>query len=516
MPTPPIRVTDANDAPIRGDGDYVLYWMTAHRRLAWNHALDHAIESARGLGKPLLIFEPLRVHYRWASDRLHRFVIEGMRDHAARLAGHAIGYYPYVEPLPGQGSPLLMTLAKRACLVIGDEYPCFFLPTMIATVKGRLPVRLRLVDASTVIPLRSADRTFTVAHSYRRWMQKRILDDLLDEPHHEPLRGAKLPRFEGVDPKVLKRWPAAELDRLLAPGGLESIPIDHQVTPCESLPGGDTEGSRRLKRFLEDGVGRYGDDRNHPDARATSGLSPYLHFGHISAHQILAGLLDREGWTPDQAAPPNGKNLGFWRTSEPAEAFIDQLLTWRELGFNMTHRHPDDYDRWESLPDWARKTLDKHRRDPRPALYTHEQFERAETHDEIWNAAQRELVTTGAMHNYLRMLWGKMILNWSESPEEALRIMIDLNNKYALDGRDPNSYSGIMWTLGRYDRPWGPLRPVFGSIRYMTSDSTRRKLKLKGYLAKFGPSQPLLPGLSEGTAIPQGSGLKGRGTKGKA
>lgn len=488
MPIPATRLSDANSAPIHGDGDYVLYWMIAHRRLRWNFALDHALDQAKRLGKPLLIFEPLRIHYRWASDRLHRFIIEGMRDHAAELAGQPIGYYPYVEPRAGAGSPLLATLAKRACLVVSDEYPCFFLPTMIDAVKDRLAVRLQIVDSSTVMPLREADRTFTVAHSYRRWMQKRILDVLPDAPRSKPLSGTKLPPFPGVDPKILKRWPAADLDGLLAPGGLASLPIDHAVTPCPETPGGSVEASQRLKRFLEQGLPAYGDDRNHTDRRATSGLSPHLHFGHISAHEVLAGVLDREGWTPNLASPANGKNLGFWNTSEPAEGFIDQLLTWRELGFNMTHRNPQDYDRYETLPDWALRTLDQHRRDPRPAIYTPEQFERAETHDELWNAAQRELVTTGVMHNYLRMLWGKMILHWSESPERALAVMIDLNNKYGLDGRDPNSYSGIFWTLGRYDRAWGPTRPVFGNIRYMTSDSTRKKLKLKNYLLKFaGP-----------------------------
>lgn len=492
MPIPAIRLTDANQAPIRGEGDYVLYWMVAHRRLAWNFALDHAIDEAKRLGKPLLIFEPLRVRYRWASDRLHRFVIEGMRDHAAALRNHPIGYFPYVEPqagAAGSAGGLLAALAKRACLVVSDEYPCFFLPHLIASVKDRLSTRLRIVDSSTVIPLRVADRTFTVAHSYRRWMQKQILDWLPETPRPKPLASCRLPPFSGLDPKLARRWPPADLDRLLAPGGLDSIPIDHGVAPCPDSPGGDAEASRRLGKFLKGGLDRYGDDRNHPDCRATSGLSPYLHFGHLAAHQVVSELLEREGWTPDQASPANGKNHGFWNTSEPAEAFLDQVLTWRELGFNLCHRQPDDYDRYESLPDWAIKTLDQHLRDPRPAIYEHDQFERAETHDEIWNAAQRELVATGAMHNYLRMLWGKLILHWSRTPREALEVMVDLNNKYALDGRDPNSYSGIFWTLGRYDRPWGPTRPVFGNVRYMTSDSTRRKLKLKGYLNQFGPRE---------------------------
>ena len=157
------------------------------------------------------------------------------------------------------------------------------------------------------------------------------------------------------------------------------------------------------------------------------------------------------------------------------------------MGFNLSFREPKTYDKFESLPSWAQMTLNEHVTDMRPAIYTPEQFELAETHDELWNAAQRELVQTGVMHNYMRMLWGKKILHWTPDPREALRIMIHLNNKYALDGRAPNSYSGIFWVLGRYDRAWGPKRPVFGSVRYMTSDSARRKLRLKAYLARFGP-----------------------------
>ncbi len=486
MPIPSLRINHANAVPENPNGDYVLYWMIASRRLQWNFALDHAIDRAKQLGKPLLIFEPLRTRYRWASDRIHRFVIEGMRDQANLLSKHDIGYYPYVEPVPGQGTPLLHQLAKKACAVISDEFPCFFLPQMIDAVKDRLPVRLTVVDSNGVMPLRLPDRTFTVAHSYRRWMQKQILDALLDRPRANPLARIKLPRFEGVESKILTRWPMANFRQLLDGDGLSRIPIDHRVRPSDDLPGGSVEAQKRLQLFLDQRLSVYGDARNHPDEHATSGLSPYLHFGHISAHDIVDRVLDQESWTPNKASIANGKNSGFWNTSETAEAFLDQILTWRELGFNLAHRQPDSYDQYESLPDWALKTLDAHAKDPRPVVYSLEQFENAVTHDPLWNAAQRELVSTGSMHNYLRMLWGKKILHWTSSPQEALRILIELNNKYALDGRDPNSYSGIFWTLGRYDRAWGPTRPIFGNVRYMTSDSTMKKLKLKSYLTKFG------------------------------
>jgi deoxyribodipyrimidine photo-lyase len=479
------RVQIANDYPIRPDGQYVLYWMIAFRRTTWNFALQHAVDYSKKLGKPLVIFEPLRIRYAWASDRMHRFVIEGMRDNAEALANKPVTYYPYVEPTAGAGTPLLNEFAKRAAVVVTDNYPCFFLPRMIDAVKGKLEARLELVDSNSVIPLSIADRTFTVAHSYRRWMQKNVLDALCEPPKADPLARAKLPVLDKLPRSITTRWPAANLGRLLDQGGIEKLPIDHQVQRCEQTPGGQFEAAKRLSKFVDRMLPSYNEDRNHPDEQATTGLSPHLHFGHISSHEIVSRVLEREHWSPDKLSKPNGKNSGFWNISESGEAFLDQMLTWREIGFNMAFRHPDDYDNFESLPGWALATLREHAKDKRPAVYSLEQFDRAATHDELWNAAQRQLVLTGVMHNYLRMLWGKKILHWTPTPQEALRIMIELNNRYGLDGRDPNSYSGIFWVLGRYDRAWGPKRPVFGSVRYMTSDSTRKKLRLKQYLHRF-------------------------------
>lgn len=487
MSIPEIRLHAANEVPLRPEADYVLYWMIAFRRTSDNFALEHAVDRARRYDKPLVIFEPLRARYRWASDRLHRFVIEGMRANASALRDRNVTYYPYVEPEPGVGTPLLHRLAKRACTVVTDEFPCFFLPHMIDAVKDRLPARLELVDSNGVVPLRAPNRTFTVAHSYRRWIQKQIPDLLTEMPRHHPLMGPALRELDRLPTEITKRWPAADLDDLLDGDGIARLPIDHAVRPCPETPGGSDEAERRLDRFVGSTLDRYDSDRNHPDESATSGLSPYLHFGHIAAQEVVQRILDREDWTPERLGKVNGKNHGFWNVSPPAEAFLDQILTWREIGFNQSHRNPDSYDKLESLPEWARNTLREHADDPRPHTYTLDQFEQAETHDEIWNAAQRQLARDGVMHNYLRMLWGKKILHWTRSPEEALRVMIELNNKYGLDGRDPNSYCGILWVLGRTDRAWGPKRAVFGSVRYMTSDSTRKKVRLQNYLRRNRP-----------------------------
>ena len=488
MPIPAIRHQHANDHPVREDGDYVLYWMTAFRRANHNFALQHAVDRARQFGKPLLVFEPLRLRYQWASDRLHRFVIEGMRDNQRAFKNRPVTYFPYIETRHGSG-PVLHELAAKACTVVTDEYPCFFHPHMVRAVKNRLPSRLELVDSNGVIPLRLPERTFTVAHSYRRWMQKNILDSLMELPLADPLMRIRLPRLGSLPEQIRHRWPPADLDHFLDRGGIPELPIDHAVLPSKQVVGVSQEAGHRLDRFLDQRLSDYGNDRNHPNEQVTTGLSAHLHFGHISAHEIILKLLDQENWTPGQVSAVNGKNHGFWNTSASAEALLDQVLTWREMGFNLTFRQPDRYDKFESLPDWALKTLVKHQNDERPFVYSLEEFESARTADPLWNAAQREMVQTGVMHNYMRMLWGKKILHWTESPQQALAIMIELNNKYGLDGRDPNSYSGIFWVLGRYDRAWGPQRPIFGSVRYMTSQSASRKLRLKKYVEHFGPNR---------------------------
>ncbi len=281
-------------------------------------------------------------------------------------------------------------------------------------------------------------------------------------------------------------WPS-QAQRLLEGGVVELgvLPIDHTVAPTK-LRGGSAAAGNVLATFLDSRLDAYTEDRNRPEETASSGLSPYLHFGHISSHEVFLEVMGRQRWTPDDVvAPANGRRAGWWGVNENAEAFLDQVITWRELGFNVCSRRAD-HDRWESLPDWAQRTLTEHVLDPREHTYSLEEFAAAATHDPLWNAAQTQLVREGTIHNYLRMLWGKKILEWTSEPREALEVMIELNNRYALDGRDPNSYTGIFWVLGRHDRPWGPERPIFGKIRYMSSANTARKYRVKAYLNTYG------------------------------
>lgn len=483
MAVPQVRVRQVNEAPVRPSGRYVLYWMIAARRASHSFSLDRALEHARALGRPLLVFEPVRVGYRWASRRVHRYVIEGMADNAAACAAAGVRYLPYVEPEAGAGSGLLEALAEDAALVVTDDFPCFFLPRMVAAAGEALRVRLEAVDSNGLYPLAEPDRDFTVAHSFRRHLQKTLRPHLHTWPAAAPLEGYDLGAAE-VPEGVSARWPAADLDALLA-GGLDALPIDSLAPVAER--GGAEAARARLRVFLADGLPRYADGRNDPTDDVSSRLSAWLHFGHLGVHEVLRALFDRDEWTLDRlAAKPNGKREGWWGCSPEVEAFLDELITWRELGYAFCYRNPHTYDRYDSLPDWALQTLDEHRGDRREHVYDLRAFDEARTHDPLWNAAQRQLRQEGRIHNYLRMLWGKKILHWTASPEDALDVLIELNNRYAIDGRDPNSYSGIFWTLGRFDRAWGPERPIFGKVRYMTSGNTAKKVDVKGYLRRFG------------------------------
>lgn len=488
MPTdvPAIRIHACNQRPPRGDASFVVYWMNAYRRTHANFALQRALEWCGKLGLPLLILETLGCRARWSCDRFHKFVIEGMRDNAARCHEQRVAYHPYIEPSPKHGRGMIEHLAKSAAVIVTDDFPCYFLPKMLAVVAPRLPVLMEAVDSNGLWPMRATDLVFPTAYAFRRFLQKNLASHLSELPQYDPFRAKSLRPLDASllsDFQVL--WPAASESLLTAsPAALNELPIDHAVGPA-LFCGGEVAARKTFQNFLAKRLPRYAEHRNDPEEEAASGLSPYLHFGHISIHEIFAALIKRDNWCIEKvSAKATGSREGWWGTTPEVESFLDEAVTWRELGYNMCSQR-SDYDQFESLPEWAQKTLNDHAADPRPYLYTPAQLEASHTHDELWNAAQRQLVREGRMHNYLRMLWGKKILEWSPSPREALSVLIDLNNKYAVDGRNPNSYSGIFWTLGRYDRPWGPVRPIFGTIRYMSSDNTARKLPVKGYLQRY-------------------------------
>ena len=486
-PEPTARVRALNDREPRRDGDFVLYWMIAARRLPSNAGLERAAAWARELDRPLLVLEALGCRYRWAAARHHRFVLQGMRDNAAAAARAGLAYHPWVAREPDDGRGLLAALAARAAVVVTDDTPAFHYPALLDAAGAASPVRIEAVDSNGLLPISLADKAYPTAYAFRRLVQREVRGELERAPAVEPLAGAALRPLKALPAELADRWPAAPAALLEGrPGALAELPLDHGVAPVD-LEGGASAARRALRRFVDERLGAY-PDRNHPDREAASGLSPWLHFGHLGAHEVFDAVAEAEGWSPDRLADTTaGKREGFWGMGPAAEAFLDELVTWRELSLNTAARLPR-YARYDSLPGWAQESLALHASDPRPRRYDLETLEAAETHDPLWNAAQTELRRDGVIHNYMRMLWGKKVLEWSESPEQAFETLVELNNRWAIDGRDANSYAGIAWVFGRYDRPW-PERPVFGRVRRMTSDSARRKLRLNEWLARNDPAK---------------------------
>jgi len=473
------RVRALNQKGTRTGGEFVVYWMTSARRARYNVGLQRAVELANELHRPVIVLEALRCDYPWASDRLHAFVIDGMRANARAFAGTPVRYVPYVEPARGAGKGLLEALAARACAVVTDWYPAFFLPRMAEAAAARLDVRLEAIDSNTLIPAAEHGRAFPTARGYRAFVQRELRKHLAEFPLDDPA-GTLTGRMPALPADVTRRWAPTDLERV----NLGDLPIDHSVPPVPTR-GGHDAAMETLRRFIKGPLASYLDDGNHPDADATSHLSPYLHFGHISAHEVFSSVMTCEKWTTRKLATnAGGAREGWWNVSPSAEAFLDQLVVWRELAFNGSAWTPG-FERYDTLPAWARATLEAHADDERPHLYDLATLDAARTDDEVWNAAERQLVEDGWFHGYMRMLWGKKILEWSADPAAALAHMEQLMNRYSLDGRDPVSYASFGWVLGRYDRPW-PERAVYGTVRCMTSGSARRKLRMREYLRKYG------------------------------
>ncbi len=490
MKVPVSRIRAANTNSPDSSQDFVLYWMTSFRRLQFNYSLQRAVEWCRELNKPLLVLEAVRADYEWASVRLHSFIIQGMHDNFSAAAGRNITYYPYIEPSPGSGSGMVEYLTRHCCVVVTDDYPCFFLPRMLKAVSRRSPVLVEAIDSNGLLPMHTTGTVFPTAYAFRRYLQSSLAGFLSEMPQENCLKEV-IPLMQRLPEDLPRRWPAAsQADLSNAVTTARRIPVDRSVQPGWAT-GGSHEAVKQWRRFLIDRLSHYPEHRNQPDENGSSGLSPWLHFGHLSVHQMFRELADHEHWAPDRLGSvrqTRGSREGWWGMSSAAESFLDELVTWRELGFNMCSK-VKNYDQYESLPEWAQQTLHEHASDIRPVTYDFEQLQNAATHDPLWNAAQNQLLTEGRMHNYLRMLWGKKILQWSHTPQQALKTMITLNNRFATDGRDPNSYSGIFWVLGRYDRAWGPERTIFGKIRYMTSENTARKLHLSEYLKRYSPEK---------------------------
>jgi deoxyribodipyrimidine photo-lyase len=451
------RIRSLNDAPLRPQASYVLYWSQMNRRVEANHALAHAIHLANSLKLPVLVYEGLTCTYRQANRRMHTFILEGVPETAKRLAAMGAGYVFYLRARRSDPNDVLYRLAEDAAAVVTDDYPTFIAATHHSSVPQQLKVPYLAVDSSCVVPMNRFEKREYAAYTIRPKIH-RFLPEYLKP-------------FEM--PKLAKRWtgaiPAYHTD--VTDGNIAGLvagcEIDQHVAPSLSFRGGALEAERRLQFFLDKNLRRYAEDRNQPASHATSNLSPYLHFGMIGALDVALRV----------------QTFGLEHGISSTE-YIEEMVVRRELAFNFARYAGKQVECLSSLPDWARKTLLAHATDERKPSYTRDQFERAETHDDIWNATQKELLLRGKMHGYYRMYWGKKIIEWSPTCQDALETMIYLHDKYALDGRDPNTYTGILWCFGLHDRPWGE-RPIFGQIRFMSYDGMKRKTDAASYLREI-------------------------------
>ncbi|MEX0945162.1 MAG: hypothetical protein WDZ38_05755 [Balneolaceae bacterium] len=485
------RVFTRNQKEPNPEGEYVLYWMQINRRFHYNFALEYAISWANKLNKPLLIFEAFSCDYPWATDRTHTFMMQGMKEHLDTIDRRSVNYLPFVEKEPGQYDQLLMKLSEKAAYLVTDEYPVFIMRMRNETYPEKLDIPYTSIDSNGLIPLGLTEKDPYSAYLFRKIMQKNFIEAYTTPPKEDPLDELKNRSHIDFPATLFRDLPDAESSLNDIEGFISELPLNHHVKPI-NWHGGRSAALKMLDHFLETGLMQYSEKRNDPDEKKTSQLSAWLHFGRISEYEIVKAVLENQpdGWDLDKVSYNNGSREGFFNGDPSIDAFLDEVITWREVGFHFAH-HRDDYDQLNSLPDWALQTINDHREDPREWTYSYEELAQSKTHNDVWNAAQTQLREEGMIHNYLRMLWGKKVIEWTKDPETALQYLIDLNNTYAIDGRDPNSYSGIFWCFGRFDRAWQE-RQIFGKLRYMTTESAQKKVKMKEYLNTYGRQKSLL------------------------
>ncbi|MBN1844428.1 MAG: deoxyribodipyrimidine photo-lyase [Sedimentisphaerales bacterium] len=429
------------------DGAYVLYWMQSAQRAEYNHALEYAIGQANRCARPLLVFFGLTDDYPGANERHYTFMLEGLREVQLDLAKRGIAFAVQHVP-PDEGAA---RLARRACRLITDEGYTEIQRRWRRRVARTIDCPLIQVETNVVVPVATvSNREEYAAATIRPKIHRHL------EAFCRPLRKRQLNR-SSLDLDV-PRLDLGDVDRVIA-----RLDIDRGVSRSDVYVGGNRRAQALLRRFIRCKLDAYADDRHDPNRDGVSHLSPYLHFGQISP--LYVALQVRPADSPGGAA------------------FLEELIVRRELAVNFV-RYNRFYRTLGCLPNWARNQLKACARDKRPYVYRLEELEAARTHDPYWNAAQRQMVLTGRMHGYMRMYWGKKILEWTRSPGQAYRIAVYLNDKYELDGRDPNGYAGIAWCFGKHDRPWAG-RPIFGNVRYMNAAGLKRKFDADRYAARF-------------------------------
>ncbi|MGB7294746.1 MAG: deoxyribodipyrimidine photo-lyase [Candidatus Aminicenantales bacterium] len=427
--------------------DYVLYWMQSSQRSEYNHALEYAAGEANARAKPLVVFFGLTEKFPEANERHYAFMLEGLRETGRALEGRGVRFV-IRQQSPDEGA---IRMARRADLAVVDRGYLKVERRWRQEVARKIDCPLVQVETNVIAPLEQASPKEEYAARTIRPRIKRQLEKYL-----VPLK--KIPLKKDAAKLEFKTLDLTDLDGLLA-----RLPLDRGAGRVRTYIGGASEAKKRLREYIDRKLVLYAEKRNDPNVDAVSGMSPYLHFGQISPLEVALEVLK------------SGKRA--------AEAYLEELVVRRELSMNFVY-YNNRYDRFEGLPDWARKTLKEHEKDEREALYSPGELEEARTADPYWNAAQREMVVTGKMHNYMRMYWGKRIIEWTKKPEDAFRIALHLNNKYELDGRDPNGFTGVAWCFGKHDRAW-PTHPVLGKIRIMKASGLRRKFDADAYARKY-------------------------------
>ncbi len=440
----PERITLFNKQEPKGS--YILYWMQSAVRTRYNHALEHAIERSNELQKPLIVVFCLCEDYPEATPVHYRFLWEGLLDVSRSLSKRGIGF----QILSGSPADIIPRIADEACMIVTDQGWVRTQREWREKVIQTASCPVVIVETNLIVPVH-------VASPKEEWSAGTF----------RPKITRHLPAFlRPLTPRQV-RVPSDDYTPFTGIHAGQEYPFSRNrdcmdtVTPLSA--GGETAADQYLSAFLTGTIDRYDAAHTDPTARATSYMSAYVHFGHISPLEIALRVMEHPG---------PGTNT-----------FLEQLIVRRELSHNFVW-YNSRYDRYEGLPEWTRKTLEKHRSDTREYTYNLADFEHCRTHDMAWNAMQLTMIRTGYLHGYLRMYWGKKILEWTETPEEAYHIALSLNNRYELDGRDPNGFCGVAWCFGKHDRPWKE-RPVFGTIRYMNETGLRRKFRLDGWVDRI-------------------------------
>jgi deoxyribodipyrimidine photo-lyase len=425
-------------------GLYVLYWMQASQRAEYNHALEYAILRGNGLRQPIIVFFGITDDFPEANERHYTFMLEGLRELKGSLEKRGIQMVIlHISPALGA-----VQLAKRASLVVVDRGYLRIQKTWRDQVAQKIDCPLIQVEGDVIVPVEEASQKEEyAAATIRSKIHKKLNHFLAPLKQTDPVINSFSLDFDFFDIEDIGK-------------AISKLRIDRSVKKVNTFQGGTKEAQNHLEVFLEGKLDRFPELRNDPTLDYLSQMSPYLHFGQISPLFIA---------------------LQVKKTKSPGiEAFLEELIVRRELSMNFVS-YNEKYDSFEATPEWAKKTLKAHQGDKRQYLYTLEEMENAKTHDPYWNAAQKEMLFKGKMHGYMRMYWGKKILEWSKTPEEAFQVALYLNNKYELDGRDPNGFTGVAWCFGKHDRPWGE-RPIFGNVRYMNDKGLRRKFDADGYV----------------------------------